>query len=154
MQTTCYKWRKRGGGFFLFGTNQPFLPPHTHVITHTHALKHKQSSGRMWTVWDLKPHRKEGGISGWTRETGRTPCQEFSCWVGGDVWRMKAEDRPACPHLFELQKQAGLKIVLTTIHCEHESGIPNRDPEKHQLSTSQETNRLNWRAWQHHSCDN
>lgn len=40
----------------------------------------------MWTVWDLKPHRKEEEISGYTRETGPTPAKNVVAGqAGGDV---------------------------------------------------------------------
>lgn len=47
----------------------------THMLTgaHTHG------SGRMWTVWDLKPHRKEGGDQWIDWRNWTNPCQEFSC---------------------------------------------------------------------------
>lgn len=44
----------------------------------------------MWTVWDLKPHRKEGGISGSTRETGRSPAKNL---VAGQAVMWVVEDK-------------------------------------------------------------
>lgn len=45
-----------------------------------------QSSGRMWTVWDLKPHRKEGGESvDGLEELDEPPGQECRCRAAGSL---------------------------------------------------------------------